>query len=139
MKRVPFLFTLLVAVATSLTAQTASKQPVSPKVEVYYFHITERCEIDQTIESNTRALMKSDFQNEIKNGTIKFAVLNTDDKANAKTVSRFEINPQALYVVKHDGSKEAKTDLTRFAFDNVMASPKKFQLRLKDEIEKALK
>jgi len=131
--------TILMAIASTLHAQTASQQPASPKVEVYYFHITERCEIDQTIESNTRALMKSDFQTEIKNGIIKFAVLNTDDKANAKTVSRFEINAQALYVVKHEGTKETKTDLTRFAFDNVMANPKKFQLRLKDEILNALK
>jgi hypothetical protein len=109
------------------------------RVEVYYFHPTERCPIDQSIEETTRNLMQSDFAKEIKDGTIKFQVLNTEDKANAKTVANFDINAQALYVVKLDKGKEIKNDLTEFAFSNAKANPLKFKYRLKDEISKALK
>jgi hypothetical protein len=118
-----------------------NKVPLNDKtrVEVYYFHPTERCPIDQAIEENTRKLMQTDFAKELKDGTIKFQVLNTEVKANENTVARFEINAQALYIVKLDKGKEIKTDLTEFAFSTAQASPLKFRYRLKDEIGKALK
>jgi len=124
---------------TAVSAQ--SKAPVinKPRVEVYYFHPTERCPIDQTIEETTIKLMHSDFANEIKDGTIKFQVFNTEDKANAKIVANFDINAQALYIIKVDKGKEIKNDLTEFAFSNAQAKPLKFKYRLKDEIGKALK
>jgi hypothetical protein len=111
---------------------------LKPRVEVYYFHPTERCPIDQSIEDNTRRLMQSSFAKEIKDGTIKFQVINTDDKSQVKTVARFDINAQALYVVKLADGKENKNDLTHFAFSNGLSNPARFKSGLKDEIEKAL-
>ena len=111
---------------------------LKPRVEVYYFHPTERCPIDQSIEDNTRRLMQSSFAKEIKDGTIKFLIINTDDKLQAKTVARFDINAQALYVVKLSDGKENKNDLTHFAFSNGLSNPARFKSGLKDEIEKTL-
>lgn len=121
------------------TAQTRSTAVTNPRVEVYYFHPTERCPIDQAIEETTRKLMQTDFVKEIKDGTIEFRVINTDDKANAKLVGNYDINTQALYVIKVDKGKEIKNDLTEFAFSNAKANPLKFRYSLKDEIVKALK
>jgi hypothetical protein len=109
-----------------------------PKVEVYYFHPDERCPIDQSIEENTVKMMQKNFSREIKDGTIKFKIINTDDKSQAKTVARFEINSQALYVVKLSDGKEIKNDLTHFAFSNGQSNPERFKSGLKDEIIKAL-
>ena len=111
---------------------------LKPRVEVYYFHPTERCPIDQSIEDKTRRLMQSSFAKEIKNGTIKFQIINTDDKSQAKTVARFDINAQALFVVKLSEGKENKNDLTHFAFSNGLSNPSRFKSGLKDEIEKSL-
>ena len=111
---------------------------LQPRVEVYYFHPTERCPIDQSIEDNTRRLMQSSFSKEVKDGTIKFQIINTDDKSQAKTVARFDINAQALFVVKLSNGKENKNDMTHFAFSNGLNNPAKFKSGLKDEIEKAL-
>ena len=108
------------------------------KLEVYYFHPTERCPIDQSIEENTRKLMQSDFVKEIKNGTIKFQVINTDDKAKANIVGKFEMNAQALYLVTFANGKEIKNDLTEFAFSCGQSNPAKFRSRLKEEILTAL-
>lgn len=132
---------ILITIASTLfvNAQSKGKPIATVKVEVFYFHPTERCPIDQAIEENTRATMKSDFSREIKAGTIKFQVLNTDDKANAQTVAKFNINVQALYIMKHDKEKEIKNDLTEFAFSCGQSNPLKFKTRLKDEIDKALK
>jgi len=135
------LLILLVLLADLAVVKAQNKIPANnkTKVEVYYFHPTERCPIDQSIEENTRKLMQTDFAKEIKDGTIKFQVLNTDDKVNANIVAKFDINAQALYVVKLDKGKEIKNDLTTFAFSNAQTSPLKFKYRLKDEIGKALK
>jgi len=83
--------------------------------------------------------MQTRFAKEMKEGTIKFQVINTDDKSQAKTVARFEINTQALYVVKRIHGKEIKNDLTQFAFSFGQSNPGRFKSGLKDEIENALK
>jgi hypothetical protein len=122
-----------------INAQNNLKTSSTAKVEVYYFHPTERCPIDQSIEANTRIVMQSFFPKETGNGTITFRVINTDDKANAKITAKFDINAQALYIVKLEKGKEIQKDLTRFAFDYGQSNPGKFKSGLKDEIEKALK
>jgi hypothetical protein len=140
MKRKTILLILfIIGFIPIVNTQNKPKADSNPKVEVYYFHPTERCPIDQSIEENTRATMQSDFAKQIKEGTIRFQVLNTDDKANAKTAAKFDINAQALYIVKLDKGKEIKNDLTDFAFSCGQSNPLKFKTRLKEEIDKALK
>ena len=84
-------------------------------------------------------MMRTDFAKEIKDGTIKFFVLNTDDKANAKIISKFEINAQALYLVTFTNGKAIHNDFTEFAFSNSLSNPAKFKSGLKQEILQALK
>jgi hypothetical protein len=140
MKKTSVFFLLLMMVLPLfLNGQNKSAGKSPLKVEVFYFHPNERCPIDLSIEENTRATMQSSFSGRIKEGTIIFKVLNTDDKANAKIAAKFEINAQALYIVKHDKGKEIKNDLTDFAFSCGQSDPEKFKRRLKDEIETALK
>jgi hypothetical protein len=138
-------YVLLVAVfilqlnPSLLHSQTRPQNQAPPRVEVYYFHPSERCPIDQSIEENTIKLMYGTYAKEIKADTIRFEVINTDVKSLAKTVSRFEINAQALYVVKWTNGKETRIDLTHFAFNYGQSNPERFKAGLKDEIEKALK
>jgi len=120
-------------------AQKKVQGKSNPKVLVYYFHPADRCPIDQSIEANTKIVMQSFFPKETGNRTITFRVINTDDKANAKITAKFDINAQALYIVKLEKGKEIQKDLTRFAFDYGQSNPGKFKVGLKSEIEKALK
>ena len=120
------------------SAQKTTPAAATKKAEIYYFHPTERCPIDQSIEETLRKMMQTDFAKEIKDGTIIFRVINTDDKANAKTVGKFEINAQALYIVNNVNGKEIKNDLTEFAFSNAQNNPGKFKAGLKQEILKAI-
>ena len=122
-----------------LSAQKNVPVTKVPRVSVYYFHPNERCPIDQSIEKNSKIVMQSFFSKEIGNGTLNFQVLNTDEKANAKVVSKFDINAQALYIVRSEKGKEIQKDITRFAFDYGQSNPGKFKAGLKDEVEKALK
>ena len=120
-------------------AQTKVSATSISKVWVYYFHPNERCPIDQSIEANTKTVMKSFFSNETGNGTIVFKVINTDEKINAKLIAKFDINAQALYIVKLEKGKEIQKDLTRFAFDYSQSNPGKYKAGLKAEVEQALK
>lgn len=139
MKKKSLLFSLLILFA-GLTGGFAQSKSSAPKtrIEVYYFHPNERCPIDQSIEENTIKLMNSAFAKELKDGTIKFQIINTDDKSQAKTVARFDINAQGLFVVKLLNGKEIKNDLTQFAFNFGQSNPQRFKDGLKEEIEKAL-
>jgi len=141
MKKLLILYLLMGLFAGSAIGQTQNKiqGSIPPKVEVYYFHPTDRCPIDQSIEANSKTVMQSFFAKEIRTGTIFFRVINTDDKATAKITAKFDINAQALYIVKLEKGKEIRKDLTRFAFDYGQSNPGKFKSGLKDEIEKALK
>lgn len=135
-------YMLLLAITVQcqfVSAQKTSPAKVGPKLEIYYFHSSERCPIDQSIEETTRKVMRTDFAKEIKDGTIKFQVINTDDKAFAKTVARFEMNAQALYIVSVKNGKEVKNDLTEFAFSTCQGNPGKFKAGLKEEIMAAIK
>jgi len=133
-------FFSLVILLAGLTGFAQGESPaLKPRVEVYYFHPNERCLIDQSIEENTIKLMNSSFAKEIKDGTIKFQIINTDDKSQSKTVARFDINAQGLFVVKLSNGKELKNNLTNFAFDYGQSNPERFKNGLKDEIGKALK
>ncbi|MCX6267483.1 MAG: nitrophenyl compound nitroreductase subunit ArsF family protein [Bacteroidetes bacterium] len=123
----------------SVLAQKPLPGKTVAKLQVYYFHPTERCPIDLSIEETTTKMMRSDFAKEIKDGTIKYQVVNTDDKANAKIVAKFEMNTQALYLVTNINGKEVKNDLTEFAFSNSQSNPAKFKAGLKQEILQSLK
>jgi hypothetical protein len=129
----------LMSPGREIFSQTKPPVPAGLKAEVYYFHPNDRCPIDQSIEENTIKVIYNTYSKEIKDGTFRFAVINTDDKSQTKTISRFEINAQALFVVKWTNGKEVKTDLTHFAFDNGLSNPDRFRIGLKDEIDKALK
>lgn len=83
--------------------------------------------------------MVSDFAGETKQGSVILKVLNTDDKANAGIVAKFEINAQALYLVYYDKGKEIKKDLTEFAFSICQSNPGKFKAGLREEMREALK
>ena len=129
----------LLSFSGGLQAQVKPAVPALPVLEIYYFHPNERCPIDQSIEENLRKLIQSEYAREVKEGIIRFKVVNTDDKSQAKLVSSFDINAQALWFVKHEKGKEIKTDLTEFAFANGLSNVDKFKVGIRDEIAKALK
>ena len=141
MKLLPFLFTLIfVGLLTSgLMARQTEPEGSRTKVQVYYFHPTERCPIDEAIEQNTVKLMHTDFAKETADGLLSLQVLNTDDPGTAKIAEQFDINTQALYVVRNEDGKEQKTNLTDFAFATAKNNPARFLDRLKEEILQALK
>ena len=129
---------MLLAMVPRIGAQKPTHPP-PPKLEICYFHPTERCPIDQSIEENIKRMMRTDFAKEVAAGTLKYRVINTDDKAFANLVSKFEMNAQALYLVWTENGKEKRKDLTEFAFSTSLANPTKFKAGFHDEVVAILK
>jgi len=134
-----FLGLAMIFAGQQVSAQSPKPAETHPRLTVYYFHTGERCPIDQSIEDHTRKLMQSEYAKDIKAGTIRFRVLNTEDKSNAGIIANFEINAQALYLVTYVNGKEVKNDLTEFAFSCAQNNPGKFVSRMKAEINSAIK
>jgi hypothetical protein len=138
MKAIIVILLLAVSGISNLTAQIKPPDAGKTRVEVYYFHPTERCPIDQSIEDNARKVVQTSFPDEMKTGILKFQVLNIDDKANEKIVAKFDVNTQALFIVKTEHGKEIKNNMTDFAFSYSKSNPTKFKSELIQEIKKAL-
>lgn len=137
--RIVALILILISQEIAMYAQTGKTGGQHPKAELYYFHPTERCPIDQAIEETTRQIIQSDFSKQVREGVLKVRIINTDDKAMASIVERFDINAQAMYLVTWPAGKETKKDLTEFAFSNAKSNPVKFKSGLKEELVNAIK
>jgi len=118
-----------------IQAQT-SKKPSGTKLEIYYFHSTNRCVTCNAVESNAKALLQESFKSQADKGNIKFASINIDDKANKALVEKYQISYSTLLIIKSNGKK---TDFTNTAFQYAKNNPTKYKELLKAEINKNLK
>lgn len=118
-------------------AQTKNNSTNSKtKLEVYYFHATNRCPTCNAVENQAKELLEESFKSEIENGIIKFESLNVEEEENEEIVEKYEIVFSTLLIVKADGTK---TDFTNSAFQYAKANPEKYKELLKAEIKKNLK
>lgn len=86
------------------------------KIEVIDFHTTHRCQTCLKIENNTKALLTSDFSQEMDKSQITFRTVNVDEEANFDMAEHFGAAGSALYLnVVKDGQQQ-HFDLTDFAF-----------------------
>lgn len=127
------LISVIMLAGMSLFAQQQAK------LQVIYFHAKYRCPTCISIEENTKKTLETYFADQLKNGTIRFQVLDVSDKKNTKIVEKYEADGSGLYVTRINGKKETTTDLTNFAFSYSRNQAEKFIAGLKEEIEKNLK
>jgi len=128
-----FIISLLMVAGLMVFAQKPTK------LQVVYFHAKHRCPTCISIEENTRKTLNTYFANQLKDGTIKFQILDVSDEKNEKLVIKYEADGSGLYLTRLDGKKESTTDFTNFAFSYSRNQSEKFIAGLKAEIEKNLK
>lgn len=120
-------------------AQNKSVVEQKTKVEVHYFHVTNRCPSCIAIESATKKTLDTYFKNELKNGTVKFYVFNVDDNANKAISDEYQAFGSSLFVTRIADGKKTKTDLTGEGFKYAKNKEEKFIGILKEKIDYALK
>ena len=136
-------FLILLALIVGLTACAADKQKIEDTpndgVEVLYFHGKQRCATCQAIENETKALVESQFADEVKSGKIRFRIVDITKAENEALADKYEITWSSLVLVKYDNGKETSENLTKFAFANARSNPALFKKDLAAKINLMLK
>lgn len=140
MKKLPF-FMILMAIALSSFAQPQShdtiiaNNPAKVRVQVYYFHITNRCGTCYGIEANVRKTVETWFRNELDSGTVELHILNCELPENKQKVEKYEAYGATLALTIFKDGVEIKTiDITDWAFQKAH-KPELFIAELKEKIE----
>lgn len=128
MKKLLF-FSWLICAAMFVNGQETSK------VEVYYFHLNNRCATCKAIENVTTLTLKNNFATQMKSGQIVFKSVNIEKKASKALVKKLKVKGQSLVLYRGD----KKTDLTTLGFQYARTKPKEFEEIIIKEIKQLLK
>lgn len=119
----------------SCNAQPERKQTASAgsgnDIEVYYFHMTTRCETCRAVEAEAKKNIDLLYPDLVKSGRISFIALNLEE-ATGKTIGeQFGVNSQTLLIVKGD----QKINITNEGFLYAVAKPDKFRDIIKEKVD----
>ncbi len=132
---------ILLACGEKSNAVTVKEQSgqVRDFVEVLYFHGKQRCVTCRSIEQNTKELLKSKFQRQMKEGKVVYRVIDISKTENAQIAEMYEVTWSSLFLVQHKSGKEKTENLTEFAFGHSRTQPDVFKKVLAEKINKVLK
>ena len=109
------------------------------KLQVLYFHITNRCHTCISIESEIRKTLLENYKGKIDNGMIRFASINVEDSAYLWLANKYETGGASLFLTKYTKGKEGqKEDMTSWAFQKIH-STEDFDKELEEKINEFLK
>lgn len=128
------LFMGLLFAPFSLLAQTASSDSI-PKIRVYYFHATNRCETCLACEHVCFEILEQEFKSEIEKGTIFYKAINIDEEQNKALVTQYKIMFSTLLFIDQKGNI---TDLSDKAFENAIEHPDVYKNLIRSEVLKML-
>lgn len=83
---------------TADKTQTQSVQESADKIEVYYFHRTQRCYSCLTLGQYLKETIEQEFSEEIKSGRIDFREINIDLPENKDMAIKFQASGSSLFV-----------------------------------------
>ena len=129
---------LMVVWRTSPTTPPASGNSSGPadRVEVVYFHRTQRCYSCRYVEAGTRDTVETYFSDELASGKLTFQVINVQDEENADIVKKYGAFTSSLFInTIRDGTDhiEEATDVYL-----LIGKDEAFVMALKSKIEKSL-
>ncbi|MEA4996616.1 nitrophenyl compound nitroreductase subunit ArsF family protein [Petrimonas sulfuriphila] len=100
-------------------------------VNVYYFHGKQRCKTCIAVEKVTKETIEKAYAD---NKNVRYVEINTEDKANAKLVEKYQITWNALIIEKGD----SHIDLTKEGFANAVNTPDVLTELIKKEVNSRL-
>lgn len=103
-------------------------------IEVYYFHLTNRCTTCLTIESEARKDIEMMYPGEVSTGKVNFTALNIEEEAGKYVGDEYGAIGQTLLIVRG----EDKINITREAFLYAEGNPDKFASVIKGGIDSLL-
>ena len=120
------------------TNDTVSKQSKA-KLQIYYFHLTNRCITCNSIEANVKSVIESTYSEEIKQGLISFESINIQEKENWEIAEQYETANASLFLTLNTESGQHTSDLTSQAFMLSKNKPDEFKQLIQDTIKSLIK
>lgn len=124
---------------TMLLLFSSSVYSKSDRVEVVYFHGAQRCPTCKAIEMHSREVVESYFAKDVRRGRVVFRVVDISDAESSKLAKSYRVTWSSLFVNGWKGSKEYRSNLTRFAFQHARTKPLEFKKGLRDKISSLLR
>ena len=129
---------LIVAYGTSPATPPPSNNSSGPadRVEVVYFHRTQRCYSCRYMEDAALDTVETYFADELASGKVTFQVFNVEEEKNADIVGKYQASYLSLYInTVKDGTDhiELVTDVYP-----LIGNDEAFAETLKSKIEKSL-
>ena len=115
---------------------TGNSTSPADRVDVVYFHRTQRCYSCTYMEDAARYTVETYFADQLASGKVAFQVFNVEDEQNADVVEKYQSSYLSLYInTVKDGTDhiELVTDLY-----TLIGNDEAFVETLKSEIEKSL-
>lgn len=113
------------------STETTVQSTDASVVNVYYFHGKQRCKTCIAVEKVTKETIEKAYAD---NKNVRYVEINTDDKANAKLVEKYQITWNALIIEKGD----SHIDLTKEGFANAVNTPDVLTELIKKEVNSRL-
>ena len=104
------------------------------KIEVYYFHSTNRCATCLAVEDVTKTTLEEIYSEMIEDGKLIFHTINLDEKESAEIAKKLKVSGQSLLIIKD----KKKVDLTSKAFMYARAAPDKLEQEIKNTIDELI-
>ena len=102
---------------TAETVTEAKEQAADASVvNVYYFHGKQRCKTCMAVEKVTKETIEKAYAG---NKNVRYVEIDTEDKANAPLVEKYQITWNALIIEKGD----SHIDLTKEGFAHAVNTP----------------
>lgn len=113
------------------STETTVQSTDASVVNVYYFHGKQRCKTCMAVEKVTKETIEKAYAD---NKKVRYVEINTEDKANAKLVEKYQITWNALIIEKGD----SHIDLTKEGFANAVNTPDVLTELIKKEVNSRL-
>jgi len=106
------------------------------RVDVVYFHRTQRCYSCIYAEDGIRYTVETYFADELASGKVTFKVINVQDKENADIVKKYGASYLTLFVNTVRGGTDHIEEVTDIWF--LIGNDEEFTEVVKNKIEKSL-
>lgn len=110
---------------------------LAEKIEVFYFHRTQRCSKCLYVEEHSRYTVETYFKNELASGKVTFKVFNVQDEENAVIVKKYKAYTSSLFInTIKDGTDHIKEATDVYS---LIGNDDAFVKAVKSTIEQSLK
>jgi hypothetical protein len=106
-------------------------------VDVYYFHVTNRCHTCLSIEEYVRATLDTYFKSQMEDDKLSLHVLNCELPENKTIAEKYLAYGSTLAITRVQNGKESTEDITGWAFQKA-GNKELFISELKAKIEWSL-